>query len=239
MKKQTTVDLELEKVLGELANLNLGGSLKNPPGINNPEPTPQNTDNSQNLVKASPSSTDVIVISSDASSTTTSNSLKRGERRAGRNQQFDRQSKAAAIRRLTAQVREAVTNYELAGVVHDFTELFHAQRSKVVTKDAFELLASLARQLEDPSIFVVRSGQTLQTSEKSNSDARAKAVTCKGATVKTLYLGLSSDQQQLSNLQIANFILQFSDAMRATSNKNLSKDGFAFLSEIESRLRQS
>lgn len=222
-------EFAVEDVLAELAKLNLG---EKKPSSTEKQQQDRKTEQSREPSKVTLPTIDVIVISSDEESVPTSSSQKRG------GQQFGRYSKAIAIKELADQARAAVTNKELAGVLRRFIELFRANRSKVVTKEAFDFLTVLHRQLDDPSIFISSSEEGSQSSDKSNTRPKLPVLNKGGATVKILYQRLITDQSRLSKRQLAVTITDFSEAVRGTSGKLLSKDGFAFLAEVETRLRQ-
>ncbi|KAH8108676.1 CK1/CK1 protein kinase [Phellopilus nigrolimitatus] len=251
--QRSMTDVDIEKVLGEIANLNLDSAIV--PGAERPAvaPVPTNQDSSgagagaaapniadlQNsgqldtAPEKAKQQADFIVISSDGSSDPSS-------------RQLDRYAKQAAIRLLTRQARKAIDNAELGKLLRQFVDMLQANRSKVVTKEAFDFLAALSKQLEDPSVFVVPDSRATSGNSDANSAVTNGSQTRlrqrpppapKVETVKTIRQRLQTAPLGMGNTQLALMLTEFSAAVRATSGKTLTRDGMAFLEGVESRLK--
>ncbi|THH04513.1 hypothetical protein EW145_g5469 [Phellinidium pouzarii] len=177
--------------------------------------------------------TNIIVISSDDESEPSS-------------RQLGRTIKQAAMRQLTRKARRAYENAELAQLVREFVKTMQANRSKFFTKEAFDFLSALGKQLENPSVFVLPDSQApagdrnLAATNGSQKRLRQRPLpTPKVETVKDLRLRLQNAPFVLENAQLAKMIADFSAAIRASSGKTINNDGFVFLDSVAARLEGS
>jgi len=231
---------DVHRVLDDLANLNLNdhqipGAKK--PGEQTNKPTARENDdklqgeaNKENdvIVKKE---REVIVVSSGDESNTPPDKVKSGTR----------WSKAAALMKLASRVPKALHNSELADLVHEFLAILQSSRSKTVTREAFSFLEALQKQLRDPSIFIVNSRPSKPSRPSRTRSAKAREEQQKARTVVNKMWALSrdiaNDKEFLDNTRLANMIMDFEALVRKSSGRSVNKDGLAFLTSLEDRLK--
>ena len=163
--------------------------------------------------------------------------------------QMDRTTKQATMRLLVKRARSATDNTSIADLLQKFLETYALTntRSRFITRDAFEFLDVLVRQLEDPSVIASRKAESEFSCATSN-DTRLESTEGrlrqrppthmqKSETLKTLRQRIQNAPQTMSNQELAKVLSDFCAAVRLTTGKTLTKDGVAILEGIESRLR--
>lgn len=157
--------------------------------------------------------------------------------------QIDRTTKQAAIRLLTLQALTATSNHQLAILLHRLVGTLQVNRSKVITKEAFEFFGTFTKQLGNPSIFEAMNlrGDKDSTKTESSNDSHGRLrqrppLAPKIETIRTLRTKLDSAPPSIGNAELSKMMDEFVAAVRSTSNKSLTKDGTAFLEGIAERL---
>lgn len=162
----------------------------------------------------------------------------------------DRTTKQNALRALSRQALESKDNTTLAELVRDFLEILKGSRSRVVTRDAFEVLEELSKKLEDSNKAAAPKRTKAKTSKEElsseiapitvQSRLRQRSTTVpKIETVKSLRTRLQALPKESTGAHLAKMMSDFCSALRATTGRTLTKDGMAFLEDVETRLRQS
>lgn len=136
--------------------------------------------------------------------------------------------KAAQLRRLSKTAEEVTDNVALAGVVRDFLGVLRTSRSKTLTKEGFAVLDAVYKQLADPSVYVVplRTSQTRRTAEPP-------AVINKLDVLAKLR---RSVQAASSNADLASMVKDFGSIIDKSNGRTVTKDAFAFLEGLATRL---
>lgn len=143
-----------------------------------------------------------------------------------------RSKKANQLQRLRFSVLSATDNPALAVAVQEFAQ-FLQLGSKTLTKEGFAFLDALYKQLADPSIFA----QPLRTSRPSANQEDNMAP--QPAHVK---LGVVARLRRevgtaSSNRVLANLVADFGAVTNRSSGRTITKDGFAFLEGLATRLQ--
>ncbi|KAF8895453.1 CK1/CK1 protein kinase [Infundibulicybe gibba] len=139
--------------------------------------------------------------------------------------------KAHKLLKLTTKASEATDNVTLSGLVSEFVEVLQMNSSRTLTKEAFQFLDALYKQLADPSVFVV----PMRTSKsRSSQDTGAK----EPAHVK---LGVVARLRRevlvaSNNKMLATMVSDFGKVTNKSSGRTITKDGFAFLEGLSERL---
>ncbi|EJC98848.1 CK1/CK1 protein kinase [Fomitiporia mediterranea MF3/22] len=160
--------------------------------------------------------------------------------------QADRATKQATLRLLTRRVREQQNdninaNTALADLLKRFLEMYSLgggvggrNRSRVITKDAFEFLDALVERLGTQSRLDNRDRSVLPPSSQQQP-REGKIETVRALRHRLLSL---PSIPPLSSIELSRILGDFCAAVRSTTGKTLTKDGVAFLEGVEERLRQ-
>jgi len=143
-----------------------------------------------------------------------------------------RSKKANQLQRLRFSVLSATDNPALAVAVQEFAQ-FLQLGSKTLTKEGFAFLDALYKQLADPSIFV----QPLRTSRPSanqEDNGAPQPAHVKLGVVARLRREVGTAS---SNRVLANLVADFGAVTNRSSGRTITKDGFAFLEGLATRLQ--
>ncbi|KIJ62713.1 hypothetical protein HYDPIDRAFT_94209 [Hydnomerulius pinastri MD-312] len=143
--------------------------------------------------------------------------------------------KASRLEQLRIAISDATDNAGLATVVAEFTTfLKETGSSKTLTKEGFAFMDALYKQLADPSVFV----QPLRTS-RTRSTTTEKPAGPQPAYVKLdLVARLRREVVRAQdNRALAKMVADFGAVTNRSSGRTITKDGFAFLEGLSSRLK--
>lgn len=238
---------ELEGVLNGLANMQLGQGERQVLGerhnlVNRDSPAPLKDDANIGKGKGkAPARPEVIELSSDSDSADENAHAQRPAAGGGR------LTKAARLAQLAREIAAAPDNASLARLVREFVAAMQENRSKMLTKEGFAVLDALHKQLGDPSVFVAPLRTTRPRNSHGSTDQNADASvgggtgtgggveTRQGKMNKLFRLGVDV-RAAMSNTQLATMVAEFGAVINRSSGRTVTKDGFAFLRELATRI---
>lgn len=238
---------ELEGVLNGLANMQLGQGERQVLGerhnlVNRDSPAPLKDDANIGKGKGkAPARPEVIELSSDSDSADENAHTQRPAAGGGR------LTKAARLAQLAREIAAAPDNASLARLVREFVAAMQENRSKMLTKEGFAVLDALHKQLGDPSVFVAPLRTTRPRNSHGSTDQNADASvgggtgtgggveTRQGKMDKLFRLGVDV-RAAMSNTQLATMVAEFGAVINRSSGRTVTKDGFAFLRELATRI---
>ncbi|KAH7884986.1 kinase-like domain-containing protein [Phlebopus sp. FC_14] len=147
-----------------------------------------------------------------------------------------RVKKATRLFTLRASVSRATDNASLSGVVAEFTTfLRETGSSKTLTKEGFAFLDALYKQLADPSVFV----EPLRTSRTRSANHEKQPQLPQPGHVKLdVAARLRREVSRApDNKALAQMVADFGSVTNKSSGRTVTRDGFAFLEGLASRLK--
>jgi casein kinase 1 len=243
-------DEKVERVLNDLANLRLdarpvlgdrtpaANAVNKSKGNSQKKPLPVVKKPSVPIVSESQHSslaTNVIDISDDDVASEDSLPAPRDKIPTG-----TKLPKAVQLRQLASDVGRVGDNIALGHVVDEFVRILHDTGSRNLTKEGFAVLDALVKQLADPSVFVVplRRTRTLRSSVLSSENGAGEAAQprrTKATKLVTLRRGVHTAQ---SNKELADMVQDFGRVTDASNGRTITKDGYAFLEGLATRLKE-
>ncbi|TFK28010.1 CK1/CK1 protein kinase [Coprinopsis marcescibilis] len=138
-----------------------------------------------------------------------------------------RRSKGRLIADLTTKLSATTNTTELAGLVKEFSQALRLNSSRTLVKEASNFLEVLQNQLNGSSLPTM-AGRTRSFNEQPREPARAKL----GVVARLRY-----DVSTARNSKVlAGYISDFVQVTHRSVGRNITKDGFAFLDGLASRL---
>lgn len=130
----------------------------------------------------------------------------------------------------------ATNNQALAQVVTDFVIFLQSNRSRTLTKEGFAFLDALYKQLEDPSVFIV----PLRTSRTRNASQQQQEANHVPPRLKLDMLATLKREVTgaTGNRALAKMVADFGTVINKSSGRTVTKDGFAFLEGLATRLKK-
>ncbi|EPQ54535.1 kinase-like protein [Gloeophyllum trabeum ATCC 11539] len=206
---------EVERILHDLANLNLGNRPVLGNRTNILSPTTQGVAATEVQKAAAPSKDEVIVISETSEDTRPRHQT----------------SKISQIASLRIAVTKASDNAALSALVADFVAVLKTHTSKALTKQGFAFLEALYKQLADPSVFIA----PLRTSRNSDThDSSAQEP--KHVRMSKLIKLRQEVEKATNNRALAKLVQDFGALTDRSNGRTVTKDGLAFLEGLSRRL---
>jgi len=142
--------------------------------------------------------------------------------------------KAIQLNKLTTTVSEATDNGAIAQVVADFVVLLKSNRSRTLTKEGFAFLDALYKQLADPSVYVI----PLRTSRNTDKEQPNLGASDPKRVKLDVLAALRREVDTASgNRALAKMVADFGAVTNKSSGRTVTKDGFAFLEGLATRLK--
>ncbi|EMD39802.1 hypothetical protein CERSUDRAFT_112067 [Gelatoporia subvermispora B] len=142
-----------------------------------------------------------------------------------------RGSKALLLTRLTKAIPQATDNATLARIVCDYVRVLQSNSSRTLTKDGAAVLDALQKQLADPDVFVAPVRTRSRTSAEGAEDLPRQAKLDKLLGLRCT-VGKAKD-----NAALAKMVAEFGSVIHRSNGRTITKDGFAFLEGLATRLR--
>ena len=235
----------MEKVLNQLATLDLGGASRQVLGERNnlvnrdspPAAAPKDGKGAKDTggkdagakgAGAANKKPEVIELSSDDSADENAHARSRTLR--------GRTTKAARLAQVARAVAGATENRALAAAVRELAAAMQESRSKTLTKEGFAVLDALHKQLADPSVFVApaRSSRPRASGASEGQEGSGRE-TRQGKMNKLFRLGVDA-RAAGSNEQLARLVSEFGQVIFRSTGRTVTKDGLAFLNVVAARL---
>lgn len=238
----------VEKVLNDLANLRLdarpvlGDRTAVVNAVNQAQDEAQKTKSSAGLKKAKPAAvhnsrhstppTDIIVIS-DSDITSDDSVLPPRDKIP----EGSKLPKAVQLRKVAGDVGRAGDNLAMAHVVSDFVRVLRDTNSRNLTKEGFTVLDALMKQLADPSVYVVplRRARSRGNALENDQNGSAQPRFAKATKLVTLRRNVGA---AASNKELATMVQDFGKITDASNGRTITKDGYAFLEGLATRLKE-
>ncbi|KAF8631803.1 hypothetical protein AX17_005018 [Amanita inopinata Kibby_2008] len=140
--------------------------------------------------------------------------------------------KRLRLMRLTKKVDTAADNLALSKLVHDFIEDLQCNSSRILTKEGFDFIDALYKQLADPSVFIV----PLRTSQSRSNNGSAEGKESWIAKLDIVARLRREVRGASSNRTLADMVAEFGRVTNRSSGRTVTKDGFGFLEGLSKRL---
>ncbi|PFH53958.1 hypothetical protein AMATHDRAFT_53663 [Amanita thiersii Skay4041] len=142
--------------------------------------------------------------------------------------------KRIRLMRLTKRVAAATDNLALAQLVREFVQDMQCNSSRTLTKEGFNFLDALHKQLADPSIFVLPLRTSRSRSKEGYTEEKEVWNLKQGALARLC----REVRIAPSNGKLACLIAEFGRITNNSSGRNVTKDGFGFLGAVSVRLKE-
>ncbi|KAH6912550.1 CK1/CK1 protein kinase [Coprinopsis sp. MPI-PUGE-AT-0042] len=139
-------------------------------------------------------------------------------------------SKSAILADLSIKVSSATDNAELAGFIKEFVDALQMNSSRALTKEAFNFLDNLRKQLDDPSVFIQ---PKRITRDRSFNEGREPSRTKLGVIARLRFAVKTAP----NNKALGNLVFEFAQVTGKSIARTITKDGFLFLEGVADRLR--
>ncbi|KAF8158341.1 kinase-like domain-containing protein [Crassisporium funariophilum] len=140
--------------------------------------------------------------------------------------------KAIRLAELGKRATGATDNESLAKLVKEFVDVLQMNSSRTLTKEAFNFLDVLYKQLDDPSVFVKPTRTSRQRSFNEQVPEKEPAHVKLGVVAR---LRREVTQSQ-TNKALAAMVADFAKVTNKSTGRTVTKDGFAFLEGLSERL---
>ncbi|EGN98076.1 hypothetical protein SERLA73DRAFT_91290 [Serpula lacrymans var. lacrymans S7.3] len=145
----------------------------------------------------------------------------------------NRFSKATQLHNLAASAHKATDNRTLSMIVTDFVACLQSTRSRMLTKEGFQFLDTLYKQLADPSVFAV----PLRTSRTRSTNQDVFQPPARHVKLGALITLRREVTTAPNNRALAKMVADFGTVTNKSSGRTITKDGIAFLEGLAERLK--
>ncbi|KAF8635946.1 hypothetical protein AX15_000114 [Amanita polypyramis BW_CC] len=140
--------------------------------------------------------------------------------------------KRVRLVKLTKRAAAGADNTQLSELVLEFIQVLQSNSSRTLTKEAFDFLDALYKQLVDPSVFII----PLRTSRSRSSNTsieESEPLHVKRGTIARLRRDVRTVS---SNRKLAEMVAEFGKVTNRSSGRTITKDGYGFLAGLGDRL---
>jgi casein kinase 1 len=145
----------------------------------------------------------------------------------------NRMPKAVQLRVVEASISKAIDNLALAHAVQEFARVLRDTGSRNLTREGFAVLDALYKQLGDPSVFAVPLRRQTRAAGSQDTIARQPRY----AKADQLSMLKKDIVDAKSNGDLATAVRAFGTLTDQSNGRTITKDGYAIIDLLASRLK--